>query len=87
LDVHTFCPLIRHVLPSRTPRVRTPARSEPASGSENSWQPMVSPRCIGAACAASCAGVPLLTIAWLTVPSPMRTGFMSGTSYCASMVR
>ena len=33
-DVHTFCPVITHSSPSRTARVCTLARSDPASGSE-----------------------------------------------------
>ena len=33
-DVQIFCPLITHSSPSSTARVRTPARSDPASGSE-----------------------------------------------------
>ena len=33
-DVQIFCPLITHSEPSRSARSRSPARSEPASGSE-----------------------------------------------------
>ena len=36
LDVHTFCPLTTHSSPSRSARVCSPARSEPAPGSEYS---------------------------------------------------
>ncbi len=32
-DVHTFCPLMIHSSPSRSARVCSPARSEPAPGS------------------------------------------------------
>ena len=35
--VHTFCPRTNHVSPSRAALVASPARSEPAPGSENSW--------------------------------------------------
>ena len=38
LEVQTFWPSRTQLSPSRVARVRTPARSEPASGSENSWQ-------------------------------------------------
>ncbi len=37
-EVHTFCPLTTMSSPSRTPRVRRLARSEPALGSEKPWQ-------------------------------------------------
>ena len=43
-DVHTFWPVITHSSPSRSARVWSPARSEPAPGSLNSWQPTMSPR-------------------------------------------
>src|ERR687894_275763 len=42
--VHTFWPVITQSSPSRSARVRRLARSEPASGSENSWHQMWSPR-------------------------------------------
>ena len=37
-EVHTFCPVITTSSPSTTPRVCSPARSDPASGSEKPWQ-------------------------------------------------
>jgi hypothetical protein len=37
-EVHTFWPVMTSSSPSTTPRVLRPARSEPASGSENPWQ-------------------------------------------------
>ena len=43
-EVHTFCPLMIHSSPSRTALVVMPARSEPAPGSEKSWQATMSPR-------------------------------------------
>ena len=36
-DVHTFWPFTMNTSPSRTAEVRMPARSDPASGSLNSW--------------------------------------------------
>ena len=45
-DVQTFWPLSTHSSPSRTARLWSPARSEPAAGSLKSWQPMMSPRYI-----------------------------------------
>ena len=35
--VQIFWPVMRQPSPSRTARVRSPARSEPASGSEKPW--------------------------------------------------
>ena len=45
-DVHTFWPVMPHSSPSRSARVCRLARSLPAPGSENSWQPTMSPRYI-----------------------------------------
>ena len=46
-EVHTFCPVITHSSPSRIARVVSPARSEPAPGSEYSWHQISSPRSAG----------------------------------------
>ena len=45
--VHTFWPVTTHSSPSRTARVESPARSEPAPGSENSWHQISSPASSG----------------------------------------
>ena len=45
-DVQTFWPVRTHSSPSRMAFVWIPARSEPAAGSENSWQATMSPRYI-----------------------------------------
>jgi hypothetical protein len=37
-EVQIFCPVITTSSPSTTPRVVTPARSEPWPGSEKPWQ-------------------------------------------------
>ena len=37
-EVHTFWPVTTISSPSTTPRVFSPARSDPASGSEKPWQ-------------------------------------------------
>ncbi len=42
-EVQTFWPFTTHSSPSRTARVRTDAKSDPAAGSEKSWQAMISP--------------------------------------------
>ena len=47
-EVHTFCPVSRQPpLDPRSARVRNAARSEPASGSLNSWHQLMSPRSVG----------------------------------------
>jgi len=46
-DVQIFWPFTTNTSPSRTARVARLARSEPASGSENSWHHSSSPRSIG----------------------------------------
>ena len=43
-DVHTFWPFTTSSSPSRSALVRSAARSEPASGSLNSWHQTSSPR-------------------------------------------
>ena len=45
--VQIFWPLTTHSSPSRTARVPSPARSEPAAGSLNSWHQNSSPASIG----------------------------------------
>ena len=42
-EVQIFWPLMTHSPPSFTERVRRPARSEPAAGSEKSWHQISSP--------------------------------------------
>lgn len=42
-DVHTFLPVTTYSSPSRRARVARFARSEPASGSLNSWHQISSP--------------------------------------------
>ena len=56
--VHTFCPVTTHASPSRSARVRRLARSDPASGSENSWHQMCSPRRMAGRNLSRCSGVP-----------------------------
>ena len=48
-DVHTFCPLTTKLSPSRTARVRSDARSEPAPGSLIPSDAVISARRIGTA--------------------------------------
>ena len=55
-DVHTFCPVSRQPPSTRSARVRSEARSEPASGSLNSWHQVISPRSVGATKRSICSG-------------------------------
>ena len=45
--VQVFCPLTIQSSPSRTAVVRSPARSEPASGSEKPWAHQMSSDAVG----------------------------------------
>src|SRR3954454_9709722 len=57
-DVQIFWPLITHSPPSRWALVRSPARSEPAPGSENPWHHLSSPLTIRGRNSSFCCGVP-----------------------------
>ena len=67
-DVHTFCPVTTHSSPSRSARVVMLARSEPASGSLNSWHHTSSPRSMGARYRSFCASVPWTSSVGPTMP-------------------
>ena len=73
-DVQIFCPVSRqprqlHRRP-RSARVVSPARSEPAPGSLNSWHQMISPRSVAGRKRSCCSGVPYWTRAG-TTQAPM----------------
>ena len=57
-DVHTFCPVSSQPPSTRTALVRSDARSEPASGSENSWHQKISPLSVAGTNRSTCSGVP-----------------------------
>ena len=59
---HTFWPLTIHSSPSRTARVASPARSEPAPGSEKSWHQISSPVNIGRSARLRSSSLPCVTI-------------------------
>ena len=65
-EVHTFWPEILHPSPSRTARVLTDARSEPASGSENPWHQISSADSIGPRKRAFCSSSP-----WAMIVGPI----------------
>ena len=56
--VQIFCPLTTYSSPSRTARVRSEARSEPAPGSEKPWHQTTSPLRIGVRWRAFCSSLP-----------------------------
>ena len=59
---HTFWPLTTHSSPSRTARVESDARSEPAPGSLNSWHHTSSPVNSGRSSLRRSSSVPWVTI-------------------------
>ncbi len=67
-EVHVFWPLTIHSSPSWTAAQRSPARSEPASGSENSWHQASWPVTIGRRYRRFCSSVP-----WATIVGPARS--------------
>ena len=56
--IQIFCPFSTHSSPSRTARVRTPPRSEPASGSLKPWPHMSSQRMMRGRKRAFCSSLP-----------------------------
>ena len=70
-EVHTFCPFTVQTSPSRTARVASPARSDPAPGSLNSWHQISSPVHSGRSQRCFCSGVPCARIVGAAMPSPM----------------
>ena len=56
--VHTFCPVSTHSSPSRSARMASDARSEPAPGSLKSWHHRSSLRTIGGRKRNRCSSVP-----------------------------
>jgi hypothetical protein len=69
--VQIFCPVTRQPPSARTAFVRSDARSEPASGSENSWHQISSPVRIGRRKRSFCAGVPKSMMVGPAKSSPM----------------
>ena len=57
-ELQTFCPLMTHSSPSRSARQPRAARSEPAPGSENSWQQSISAARKAATNRSFCSAVP-----------------------------
>ncbi len=77
-DVQTFWPVTIHSSPSRSALVWMPARSEPAIGSEKSWQPTRSPRYILRRYASRTSGIAWARIVGATIPSPIPNGWVVG---------
>ena len=67
-DVQTFWPLTTSSSPSSSARVVSPARSEPAPGSEKSWHHTCSPFSIRRRKKSFCSSVPWLMIVGPTIP-------------------
>src|SRR5262249_41536320 len=77
--VHTFWPLTTHSSPSRTARVASDARSEPAPGSLKSWHHFSSLRTIGPRNRRFCSSVPYPNNAAAVLLSP--SGFNARRLY------
>ena len=71
MDVQTFWPLTTQSSPSRTARVASAARSEPAPGSQNSWHQTSSPVHSGRSQRCFCSSVPNPRMVGAAMPSPM----------------
>ncbi len=69
-EVQIFWPVSRQPPAAGSARVVSPARSEPAPGSLNSWHQMISPRKVAGRKRACCSGVPYWTRAG-TTQAPM----------------
>src|SRR5829696_5536738 len=69
-ELQTFCPSTTHSSPSRNARVRSPARSDPAPGSLNSWHHTSSPRSSAGRYRCFCASVPCAIRVGPTIPMP-----------------
>ena len=68
--VQTFWPEKTHSSPSRSARVPTLARSEPASGSENIWHQISEPSAIERSQRSCCSVLPWVCRHGPTMPSP-----------------
>ena len=73
-DVHTFWPVSRQPPSTRTARVRSAARSEPAPGSLNSWHQVSSPSSVGRTNRSRCASEPCARIVGAAQPPILRSG-------------
>ena len=82
-EVQIFWPLTTKWSPSRTARVRSEARSEPASGSDIPWHQMSSARIIRGSSVRFCASVPYCMIAGAMLFIPIT---LSGTGTRARVV-
>ena len=80
-EVHTFWPVMTHSSPSRSALVCRPARSDPAPGSLNSWQPTRSARYIAGRYVALMWSCAWSLIVGATMPSPIPKKLWPGTSY------
>jgi hypothetical protein len=88
--VQIFCPWIRQPPSARDAWVRSEARSEPASGSENSWHQICSPVRIGRRKRVFCPAVPKSMIVGPAKSSPIvfsRSGAPARSASSAKMAR
>ena len=77
-EVHTFWPLTTHSSPSRSARAWSPARSEPAPGSENSWHQTSLPVTMFGRNRGHCSSVPWSMMVGPAIITPMPLGGPDG---------
>ena len=73
-EFQTFWPVSRQPPSTRSARIRSEARSEPAPGSENSWHQVSSPSSDGRTNRSRCASVPCCRIVGTAQPAITRSG-------------
>src|SRR5436190_7153637 len=86
-ELQTFCPSTTHSSPSRTARVRSPARSDPAPGSLNSWHHTSSPRRSAGRYRCFCASVPCAISVGPTIPMPTANAPVSTSKRACSRAK
>ena len=84
-ELQVFCPLTIHSSPSRSARHDRLARSEPAPGSENSWQHRISAASSGPTKRSFCSGVPnRSTVGEMRPVVTLNVSWRAGMTYSAS---
>ena len=86
-EVHTFWPFTTHSSPSRTAVVRSPPRSEPATGSENSWHHTSSPLSMAGRKRSFWASVPWAMMVGPAMPMPTANTPVAATRLASSSLK
>ena len=87
-ELHTLAPFRIHVSPSRVARVRIPARSDPAAGSEKNCTQSSSPLSMRGRCRRLNSSDACASITWPQIPKVIALAYpKSGSSYSAASSR